>query len=164
MAAEKNPPSPVVPSDVEEALFQRLLRRMQESVSSAGSSVASGASQIGQAGSEAAAAVAQAVLDAGTFVKENPAALAPLALVPGMAPLTVAAVSAMAAKQIIEARKRGEADTAQVLFRVPEALRARLKGLAADQGKQLDALLIEACVDVLAKYDRVRVLPGPDAP
>lgn len=149
---------------LEEALFERLLRRVRD----AGIAVVSGAGAAGDAvmgvAGDAAAGVRDAagvvgnaalagVKEAAAFVDQNPGILAAGALVIDP-PLALVAISALTAKKIIENRRAGKEAVAQLLFRVPESLRDEVKRLAVDQRKQMDELLIEGVVDLLSKYGR----------
>ncbi len=164
----------LVPPALEEALFQRLFRRLEE----AGSAALSGAGAVGgvvmgAAGDaaagvrDAASVVGNAALagakEAAAFVQKNPGVLAVGALVVDP-PVALLAISALTAKKIIEHRRAGKEPVSQLLFRVPESLRDDVKRLAVDEKKQMDELLIEAVVDLLIKYGRsTRVLQDSEA-
>jgi len=166
--------APPLPREIEEALFNRFLKRLAEAgqsvgniaadaASSAASGVGSAASFVGSAATDAAGAVAGAASAASEFVMKHPAALAPLAIGP-LAPIAAAAMAALTVKQILEARRSGAEEKAQILFRVPASLHKQVKQLALDKDCAMDELLIEAVLDVLAKNGRPFTAEGQATP
>jgi phage-related protein len=155
----------------EEALFQRLLRRLTdvgqvvaagagsaagavaEVAGSAASGVRSAAGTVGEAASDAAGQIAGRARDAAEFVQRYPGVLALGAIGPA-APAALLAITALTAKKIIENRRSGDEPVAQMLFRVPESLRDEVKRLAVDEKRQMDELLTEGVLDLLIKYGR----------
>ncbi|MFT8953331.1 MAG: hypothetical protein ABF979_13790 [Gluconobacter sp.] len=73
-------------------------------------------------------------------------------------------VTLVAAQKIVESRRNKDEPVAQILFRVPEHLRDDVKRLALDEKRQMDELLTEAVLDLLLKYYRMpkafQISPG----
>lgn len=160
---DKNSLDGLVTKALEEALFDRILRRVRDAgVAVAAGAGAAGDAVIGAVGEAAvgvrdvADAVGNAALagakEAAAFVDKYPGVLAVGALIDP--PMALLAISAMTAKKIVEYRRTGGEPVSQLLFRVPESLRDEVKRLAVDEKKQMDELLIESVVDLLSKYGR----------
>jgi hypothetical protein len=174
LSSPENLSPPALPPEVEDALFDRFMKRLVEAAGSVGtltsdaaasaaSGINSAASVVGSAVGDAATAAGGAASAAGEFVMKHPAALVPLAIGP-LAPVMAAAMTALTVKQILEARRSGAEEKAQILFRVPASLHKQIKQLALDKNCAMDELLIEAVVDILAKNGRLFRLEGPAAP
>jgi hypothetical protein len=158
----------------EEALFQRLLRRLakagQSAVAEAGnavdtiaevagsvaSSVRGAASAIGEAAGGAADQIVSQAKGAADFAQKHPGILALGSIgLPALGlPLATAITTALVARQIVERRRSGREPVAQLLFRAPESLRDEVKRLSVDEKRQMDELLIEGVLDLLIKYGR----------
>lgn len=125
----------------EEALFQRILSRLQ----AAGGAAARGTTAAGHAAASAAQAAGGAAINRGGRV----------------AGAVVGAVTAGAAFATETAHDalNGVRD-AQIFFRVPSSLRTNIKLLAAEEGRNMDELLREALVDLLVR--KGRLLPAPE--
>jgi hypothetical protein len=91
--------------------------------------------------------------DAANFVQKHPGVLAVGAIGP-VAPIALAAIAVLTAKKIVESRKNPEINSAQIMFRVPEALRDDVRRLSLDEKRSMEELLTEAVVLLLAQYGR----------
>ena len=158
-------------TNAEEALFQRLLRRLgevkQSAVDGAGTAanaaadvaesattnVGYAAGAVGKVAGDAAGQIANYAKNAADFVQKYPGVLALGAIGPA-APIALLAITALTARRIVESRRSGEEPIAQLLFRVPESLRDDVKRLALDEKRQMDELLTEAVLDLLIKHGR----------
>lgn len=138
------PKSPLSP-DAEEALFQRLLRRLSE----AGQEVATGAEAAASAVAGAAEAAASSIYEAAEGAADWVATSAKDAV-----DYSATMFTALTAQRIVESRRNKEEPVAQLLFRVPESLRDEVRRLSMDEKRQMDELLTEAVLDLLLKHGR----------
>ncbi len=170
MSAQESPESPLSPI-AEDALFHRLLKRLNEAGQSAlngagvAASAVAGAAEsaasrargaaeaVGGVANDVASQAATYAKDAADFVQKYPGVLAVGAIGPA-APVALVAITALTAKKIIEGRRSGVEPVAQILFRVPESLRDEVKRLSLDAKRPMDELLTEAVLDLLIKNGR----------
>jgi hypothetical protein len=149
-------------TDAEEALFQRLLRRLSDVKQSAAADVAESAAAkvsyaagaVGKVAGDAAGQIADYAKSAADFVQKYPGVLAVGAIGPA-APVALLAITALTARKIVQSRRSGKEPIAQLLFRVPEGLRDEVKRLALDEKRPMDELLTEAVLDLLIKHGRL---------
>jgi hypothetical protein len=118
----------------EEALFQRLLRRLgdvkqsaaggagtaasaaADVAGSAASKVGYAAGAVGNVAGDAAGQIAEYAKNAADFVQKYPGVLAVGAIGPA-APIALLAITALTARKIVESRRSGQEPIAQLLFR-----------------------------------------------
>ena len=129
----------------EEALYQRLLRRLGQ----AGPEVATGAGTAAGVVANAAGSAASTIYEAAGGAAGWVAASAKDA-----AGYSTTVFTALTAQRIVESRRNKEEPIAQLLFRVPESLRDEVKRLSVDEKRQMDELLTEAVLDLLLKHGR----------
>lgn len=131
-------------TDAEEALFERLLRRLGE---------------VKQTAFDGAGTAAFAAVDvAGSAAANVGYAAGAVGKVAGGAAGQIADYAknvAELASKIVKGRRSGQEPIAQLLFRVPESLRDEVKRLALDEKRQMDELLTEAVLDLLIKHGRL---------
>ena len=168
---EPNPVQQLSPA-AEDALFQRLLKRLadatQSAVDGAGSVVdavsdaaGSAAAGVRDVATEATDQIATHAKDAVDFVQKYPIASV-LGTIGPAGQIVLATITALAAKRVIESRRLGNEPVAQILFRVPESLRDEVKRLSIDSKRQMDELLTEGVLDLLVKYGRNLAALGHD--
>ena len=133
-------------ASAEEALYQRLLRRLGQ----AGQEVATGAGTAAGLVANAAGSAASTIYDAA-----GGAAVWAAASVKDAAGYSTTMLTALTAQRIVESRRNKEEPVAQLLFRVPESLRDEVKRLSVDEKRQMDELLTEAVLDLLLKHGRM---------
>ena len=138
-------PSNPLSSDAEEALFQRLLRRLGV----AGQEVAAGAEAAAGAVASAAGSAASSIYEVAEGAADWVATSAKDAI-----DYSATMFTALTAQKIVESRRNKEEPIAQLLFRVPESLRDEVRRLSVDEKRQMDELLTEAALDLLLKYGR----------
>ena len=143
----KNEPRPdgAAPKDEEEALFDRFYQRLRdagllvsETVTRAAGSVAGAAGDAAGAVGSALQGVSYAAETARDFVDDQASKLS--------------SDIDEVVTNIIDRRKSER--VAQIMFRVPDDLRLQLKHLSLETNKNMDVLLIQAVVDLLAKHGR----------
>ena len=120
-------------TDAEEALFQRLLRRLSDVKQSAAADVAESAAAkvsyaagaVGKVAGDAAGQIADYAKSAADSCRIS-CVLAVGAIGPA-APVALLAITALTARKIVQSRRSGKEPIAQLLFRVPEGLRDEVK-------------------------------------
>ncbi len=129
----------------EEALYQRLLRRLGQTGQEAAAGAETAAGRVANVAGSAASTIYEVAGGAASWV----AASAKEA-----AGYSTTVFTALTAQRIVESRRNKEEPIAQMLFRVPESLRDEVRRLSVDEKRQMDELLTEAVLDLLLKHGR----------